>query len=326
MKLQKIILPLIFVAGCDKDFEFSPKDSSPNESNQLKALYQEDVTLSVVSDAEPNKYWLKISWPKASGSVVILENGKRLTRSTPTKSNYEKLYNGGDKLEIGLTQDGAEEVFYSKQIEIPEDLIISSSKILTSDLVFKGGRFYLTGSAKIQALDFNVKIEVDEFYSENGLIETFPLGQKANWEVDGRSAGNIIIQAKKSYGSLIVNLRGEDGGDGKSSVCHRAFTMLCNASSAGNGGSFGQFRFESQNSKDFNITLNKHSGVGGMGGTACLYTLAPDVINSMPRSKYIAFENNCEGHGAGINNGLNGFSGAGEVCLKLNEVDKNVCE
>lgn len=322
MKIFKHIVLLMILAGCGKDFEFTNKDSDPNDSNQVKVLYQEDVSLAVEPDAEAYKYWVRISWPKSIGSITILENGKRLYKSTSNHYKYERLYISGEKLEISLIQEESEP-FFSKRIEIPEDLIISKSQTLSEDFKFKGGRLFMTGTAKIQSLQFNVNIDVDEFVSENAMIETYPANQKAKMEISGRSGGIISIKSLKSSGKLFVVLRGEDGGDGKSSVCHKSFTMLCNASSAGHGGNFGQFTFESNDSRDFELNLSRIPGVGGTGGIACLYPI--NAPPSLQPGTFINLPNNCEGNGAGLNNGQGGVSGSGEVCLKFNEEDRNVC-
>ena len=319
-----LLIPFLLIA-CEKDFEFEKADKEPAKGTQVKELFQEDFKVSIEPDAGANKYWLRISWPKSSGSIVALENSKRIFKSSGNAYKYEKLYTGGEKFELSLFQEDSEEPSLVKQIEIPEDLVISQSKVLSGDLVFKGGRFFLNGALKIQSSSYNINIEADEFISENAMIETFPSGQKANRETNGRSGGNISIRTSKATGKLFVILRGEDGGDGRSSSCMKHFGYLCNAAGAGDGGNYGNFSFDSKDSRNFEVTVERFPGFGGEGGISCLYQHGTSTAH-MALDSYINPSNACAPVGRGSSSGRNGISGTGEVCLKLKEEDKNVCE
>ena len=312
----------IFLSGCGKDFDFSKKEETKSEN--IRALYQEDFKVEVISDPQPNVYTLMVAWPKDSGQVIIRQGGKRIFKSNTKQRSFERNYNGGERFALEIVQGENDEPVFSQEIVIPLDLEINNSFTLAKDFDFKGGRLFLQG-VKIQTLGFNLNVEVDELFSDNGTIETYPQGLKAPFETNGRSAGSLRIRSKTSYGDLRVYLRGEDGGDGRSSACIRHFTILCNAASGGNGGSFGSFSYESINTTNFKLEVSREPSAGGIGGIACLYQDGTGT-SGIPRHTFIGAENNCGGFGRGTSNGSNGKSGSGEVCLKLNGADKNVCE
>jgi hypothetical protein len=84
----------------------------------------------------------------------------------------------------------------------------SDHEIFLDELVFENaGVLYTNG--------FNLRLHVSHLKSDFGSVVTFPKGQKAPVAQVGRSGGSIVLDIEQAMGSLNVEMRGEDGGDGK---------------------------------------------------------------------------------------------------------------
>ncbi|QDK36622.1 hypothetical protein [Bdellovibrio sp. NC01] len=143
-------------------------------------------------------------------------------------------------------------------------------------------------------------IQTNEFISESGEITTFPAEQTASDQRDGRNGGLIFVETNSAIGTLLVTLRGENGGkgarganpgpelNGKDNYTQGkpgdSFNGVSGCKSGGpggagepgkqgyqggtgmKGGNTGAFQIKMNEDKGFFPVINKFAGKGGIGG------------------------------------------------------------
>ncbi len=108
--------------------------------------------------------------------------------------------------------DGAgasiKELVVENEFKLPSPRERGQKSVLQYDrIVLARGAFITTGGQ-------DVRIEIGELVSDQGTIQTFAEGQKAEIGRDGRSGGKIELIVGRASGKLHLELRGEEGGDG----------------------------------------------------------------------------------------------------------------
>jgi len=100
------------------------------------------------------------------------------------------------------------ELIVEKQFSLPVPRILSQQIALHYDrLVLKSGAQFIT-----QGL--NLRLEIDELISDNGVIQTFPDDQRAPVGQEGRSGGHLELVVGHATGKFNVKMLGEQGGEG----------------------------------------------------------------------------------------------------------------
>ena len=87
----------------------------------------------------------------------------------------------------------------SEDLELREDTVIQNRQVVF-DMV------------AIKTFEHNLFIIVEEFVSNHSVIQNFPEGKKAKKFQNGRSGGNIQIEAERAIGELQLLLNGEEAG------------------------------------------------------------------------------------------------------------------
>ncbi len=98
-----------------------------------------------------------------------------------------------------------------KQIKFDEERELSQEPT-TVELKLRKLTFTENGSLQIFSND--LVLEVEEIQSSNGRIYTYPQGTKAGLANNGRDGGRINLLANFASGRLLLEFRGEEGGDG----------------------------------------------------------------------------------------------------------------
>lgn len=84
----------------------------------------------------------------------------------------------------------------------------------TSDVEFKFDELYFAEGGVLYTMGANVRIHARTLSSANGRIITFPADQKAAVGSKGKDGGHILLNIGRGEGTLLIEMRGEVGGDG----------------------------------------------------------------------------------------------------------------
>ena len=96
-------------------------------------------------------------------------------------------------------------------ISAEETTVISEDLELTKDSVIQNRRVVLN-MVRIKTFEHDLTIRADEFVSNHSIIQNFQGQKKAKKAKNGKSGGNILIEAEIAQGELQLILNGENGG------------------------------------------------------------------------------------------------------------------
>ena len=124
------------------------------------------------------------------------------------KENREPniLISSAEDAETETNPPDGKKPFLEKEITL-----ISEDLELTEDTVIRNRKVVLD-MAKIKTFEHDLLIVTEEFVSNHSIIQNFPEEQKAERGQDGRSGGNILIEAQTAKGELQLILNGEKAG------------------------------------------------------------------------------------------------------------------
>ncbi len=199
---------VLFLSGC----------AEPEEDDKTIGF-----STTVVADPSPNKYLVELKWNSNGSSprgwfirreemesgkdyVTALEHARNSFQDNRVVAGKTYHYEFGSVEDIGNVKRA------ESTVTIPFDLELTSATINpnTSGI----NRLFLRKGARLQLQDKPLNLNVAEILSDEGIIESFPEGQTAAPQANGRPGGRIEIHAKKAIGRLYVYGRGEHGGPG----------------------------------------------------------------------------------------------------------------
>lgn len=163
-------------------------------------------------------------------------------------------------------------------------------KVVKNDFDLKFDRLTITDRGVLYTLGNNVRFHVHDFKANSGAIATFPEGQTAANDQEGRSGGYILLDVDQAEGFLNIFMRGERGGKGSDGAPpdaslkgHRGENAdSCaapnpkvkgengnkghNGLSGGKGGDSGALEVKIKNDTDFTYNPQLIPGLGGAFG------------------------------------------------------------
>ncbi len=365
------LLCLNSILGCNSEFK-NTEDRSHSELKVDTEAKSFDVFIEarIVPSTAPEKYVVYFSWPKIDSSRFIrIKQKQTLTtvHGNQTDFNHEVSHDQNLIYSFEILDPNYKlEKIFSKRVSIPKDIVIrehANNIIENSKLI--ANRLFLTGDSKLITNGYNTEIEVNEIYSDSGVIESFPLSAKAKLDVPGKSAGLLTIKAKAAFGDLKIYMRGEDGGDGSAGESYtspapsgkdaglgvaecdttgkdRNLTCFCteyganaengkqgsfgkNGKPAQNGGDSGTLKVFINDGKDFQLEAFHEIGIAGLPGAGGDGQLG-GAGGKLSNSK-------CSGSsGKNGSQGPKGISGAsaedgkvGSICIYIASEGKNDC-
>ena len=185
---------------------------------------QEALKVRVAGAADPNSYLARLEWNHDTVPQHWLIHRKNHDKAGETVQIA--VLDGKERSAVdGTVQPGARYTYILAAVTDPHYAIKGKAEVSVprdKELVgsfaapdFTGiSRVFLRRDAKLLVGAAPLKIEVDEIFSDGASIETFPSGQAALPGVNGRSAGDITIRARRASGTLAITTNGERGGDG----------------------------------------------------------------------------------------------------------------
>lgn len=213
------------------------------------------------------------------------------------------------------------EVLLEEQLTIPKDFVVEGRKILGADYSsLEYRRLFFLEDSVLVLQNFRLQLQVREVIARLGAkLMTFDRGTKAGPGQNGRNGGELQLQTNSAVGSLKIEMRGENGGDGRKPAPpdrrrHGGYAINCNRPLAGNNGEAGRaaghsgkFRILVLNKTPFSIEASIEKASGGNGAQGS------DLVECVPDQSKREFDiPGYPGIAAGVR-GLNGPDGAKET-------------
>jgi hypothetical protein len=99
-------------------------------------------------------------------------------------------------------------------IDSQVDFILTNSMVLTKDTTITANRIYLYRNSLIITQGYKLTLKAQNLYADHARIMTFPEFAQAPISMNGRSGGQVVFEVDRAMGELILELRGEHGGQG----------------------------------------------------------------------------------------------------------------
>lgn len=266
-KIILLLLPLTFLNACANELDHKKEEPTSG----VRILSESQVHITFTPSDSANSYTATLIWPEAQGTIRILENAKVLATLSGQFTSYSMPVEGGTEVSYLVEHLSSEnKIISSVPISgtVPKDLFWDKETILEQDTTINAGRIYISKDARLLTKQFNLTILADTIKAEGGLITNFANGesQKAI-ATQGLNGGNILIQAKYATGNLAIEMRGQNGGEGKSSVMGAiGSTQQCFPGSGGDGGNSGELKIDIADGTTLALLVNRFIGVKGPSG------------------------------------------------------------
>ena len=212
------VLCLFSIIGCAEFKDEKTQKQDPQSELVGANNLTEFVKIGVQPTTEPEKYMVYFGWPQISDPRRVrirMEQTLAVVESNQTTFSHEVGHNQTLTYTFDiLTADNKIEKSFSKLVKIPRDFVVRKDQSEFSENTTLSVNRLFIGEVPLRTNGFDVEIQTNELISKKGIVETFPEGLKAAINVDGRSGGNLIVNAASAHGSLKVYMRGEHGGDG----------------------------------------------------------------------------------------------------------------
>jgi hypothetical protein len=171
------------------------------------------------------------------------------------------------------------EVLFEEQLTVPKDFVVEGRKVLGADYSsLEYRRLFFMEDSVLVLQNFRLQLQVRELIVRLGAkLITFDRGTKAGPGQNGRSGGELQLQTNSAVGALKIEMRGENGGDGRKPAPpdrsrHGEYGINCGRLLAGNngeaggvGGNSGKFKILVLNKSSFAVEASIESARGGTG-------------------------------------------------------------
>lgn len=260
------LLPLFILihAGCSGELSKKSQDSDV----RIESLKQEQIQTTIIPGDNFNQYKVELSWPDAKGTIRVVDQARNISDIKASDKKFVGDAEGGTEVAYLLEQisdDGRVTASLPITVPVPKDVLLKGEMSLKEDLVVESGRVFLDSSLVLKTNQFKLHIHADTLKSARATIKNFDESDtQTEAGSNGLNGGDIEIKASHSSGILTLNLRGQNGGPGKT-----AFFVLgrpCMPGSGATGGSSGMVTFESFDSNTFSLIVNRFESNGGLPG------------------------------------------------------------
>lgn len=234
------VIGLLSILGCAK-FENEDQSSPDLGSARVTAQSLSDfVKIQVQPTTEPEKYMVYFGWPKLSDPRRVrirMEQTLAVVETNQTTFSHEVGHNQTLTYTFDvLGSDNKVEKSFSKLVKVPRDFVVRKNQSEFSENTTLSVNRVFIDDIPLRTNGFNIEIQANELIANKGIIETFPEGIKANLNTEGRTGGNLIINANSAHGSLKIFMRGEHGGDGGKGPAYAS--RAADGAAAGDGNLF----------------------------------------------------------------------------------------
>lgn len=226
-----------------------------------------------------NSYQLQLAIPEGATAIkkTVAINQKQKLDFVSGPKYLDSEIVGGESYdyEFGTLSSGEFHQIDKVSVTAPIDLKIESTLTIKSqaeaDVISSARQLVFTKGAVLITNGYKLNWDLEHLVSEDGMIRTFPINQTAPVGSQGRNGGYISIKAKTAKGLLFVEMRGENGGLGKTGEFEPGQIPLGPAKGAkgfsgGNGGQSGFLSLQIQENQDFSLADTHIPGLGGKGG------------------------------------------------------------
>lgn len=267
LSLGLLFLIAVLSTGCVEVVDDNkPKESAPAVSAQSQQAPEYDGWIESNAhyryrgiDGVPYAY----CWQNASGHRAQIETAGQkvdLQNKEVPREGCDLIVTSGSKVRVagGL------------MVEVPMDKVFTRSETLvsaTNEIEIKtSGRIFIQG-ATLSTQGRSLKMSASEIFFEHALLQNFTFEGEAAPEKTGAAGGDILIQARKISGRLMVDLRGQKGGRGPKGADASGRSLVGEVGRAGmSGGDSGDLIFDVSDAAEVQVQMSFVPGEGGPGG------------------------------------------------------------
>lgn len=162
------------------------------------------------------------------------------------------------------------------QVQVPQDLVINQyieSKDAGAEMkIHISGRIFLGPSANLVSFHKKLILSARELIFDRAILQNYTSTDKADSNQEGKSGGDLILNAEKISGQFYVELRGQIGGKGLTGADFSGPSALTNlqtgskGSRGRNGGSSGNLILNTLDYSEAEVEIEFYSAAGGSGG------------------------------------------------------------
>jgi hypothetical protein len=286
----------------------TPPTPSPSEESGSN---KPSISFKIEDGEKPHQYFLKIGWKPQFKKIIIEDN----------LNKNQRIFENSDDEILSTTIELKDDTFFKLSLlsidglypqvigeiegKSPTDYVIESNQELKQSAQIDVERFFILNSSKLKTNGFDLIIRAKKIFAMNAEIFTFdplPLSKVgfAPNGIDGangKSGGMIDISSQMAIGAMVINLRGQTGGDGQFGEPYAS------RSSQGLGGEPGAYSFRE-------VDTGRKIGV------------TEDTLIPLPEKQYYCSTNPKNGHrgdrGLAGHRGGNAGSGGSSGFLNLN--------
>lgn len=241
--MKKLLtLFLLLLVGCEQLEIASDKESDAGtdafqKARRIESSYLEDnMKIDVRGTADAEKYSVQFTWPYLQdGKILRIRLGSVLSEVQPKQTYYTHILSHAQTVTYSfdvLDSSRKLERSFTKSVLIPRDFVVrQENHNITTKTRIEVNRLYLSDKYPLTINENTVDIVATELHAEKGFIQAFPERVTVTEVIDGRevtnelpptapiikkglSGGNISISAKKLFGKLRIEMRGQNGGEG----------------------------------------------------------------------------------------------------------------
>lgn len=258
------------------------KDKAPTSAVVASAMKDQYFAWT----AEPNSYRIEKNVPFGTARVLRLH----LQTSVQSLSEVSGSVLVDSNVIAGHTYryrylNAVGEVLFEEQLTIPKDFVVEGRKVLGSNYSsLEYRRLFFLEDSVLVLQNYRLQLQVREVIVRLGAkMITFDRGTKAAPGQNGRNGGELQLQTNSAVGSLKIEMRGENGGDGRKPAPpdrrgHGGYGINCNRLLAGNNGEpggaaghSGKFRILVLNKSPFAVEASVEQVSGGVGAQGSDY-------------------------------------------------------
>lgn len=177
----------------------------------------------VIALEGPNQYTVQLDWHEGS----VQTESWVIQRETPgarvqvlakleerVREYRDAAVAAGQSYRYSLwLQRGTDTFLHAlASVTIPRDLEVRGD--LATSEISGIARLFLAEGSRLRPTEKGLLVRVQEIHSDQGIVESFPPGQKAALDLPGRHGPEIRIEAERGAGRLLIVKRGEHGGNG----------------------------------------------------------------------------------------------------------------
>lgn len=225
------ILSILGLVSCQNKSQTAPENAQKQDSvsnpGEPELVSTNSGPLRLRGQAqgldEPHNYEVHLDWQvtnREPSTFYIVKrsdwNSGRVIQGEQGYFKDEEIQEGKDYLYQVQMINGSKSITSDwVKVQVPKDKVFEKDEMIQTETLAGFARLFFRNKVRISWQGEKIQIVAQEIISEDALLESFSLDQKAAVVgAAGKSGGELIVKAKKLKGSLFIRADGQNGGTG----------------------------------------------------------------------------------------------------------------